>query len=98
MKQIYDVDGEILLHQSHCQKISDTKFKKDVKVVQDNIRDENDNEFPLNEILMIDDSPEKFDQSLNNLIVFKTLTYDDKDSELLNFQQYKFLQCLKKNS
>ena len=66
LKQIYDVDGENLLHQSHCQKISDTKFKKDVKVVQANIRDKNHNEYPLNEILTINDSPEKFDQSLNN--------------------------------
>ena len=97
IKGLYDIDGNNLLHQSNCRKLTKTKFIKDVNVVCENMQDANDNKYDLNDILMIDDSPEKFDTLHNHVIVFKTLTFNQKDTELLCIEQHQFMKCLINN-
>ena len=87
----------MLLHQTQCEKISNKRFKKDLQKVWALTQDANGNNYKMHDILMIDDSPDKFDRFKDHVIIFQTLIHDEKESQLLCDKQYSFLKCLIKN-
>ena len=95
IKDVVEND-DMLLHQTQCEKISNKRFKKDLQKVWALTQDANGNNYKMHDILMIDDSPDKFDRFKDHVIIFQTLIHDEKESQLLCDKQYSFLQCLKK--
>ena len=87
-------DEVCIFHQQNCKKMSNKEFKKDLNKVWAISQDKGGNNYKLEDILMIDDSPDKFDKLQNHIIIFQTLKHDEKESEFVCIQQYDFLKCL----
>ena len=92
MKDTYKYDN--LLHQDMCQNTSKNKFSKDLEFVQNRLFDPDGKLYAMNNIIMIDDSPEKFHQFQNHVVICRTFSYTDKQAETLCQEQMRFVTKL----
>ena len=92
MNEIYK--GVNLLHQDMCKKASGKKFTKDLDLVQKKVFNPQGKNYAMKDIIMIDDSPEKFNSFSNHVIICISFSYKDKQATTVCHEQLWFITKL----